>query len=319
MTDRETAAEVLRGIEGVEAVDDDSGGSRLPFDPREKGPKDVFDDSVAWIRARRFWVAGAIAAIGALHYWVGIEIPSIPPWGWVAIATAPFAVPIGLWLGVRVGKVLSPSKGKLVSQLDGKDGQQELLRISEERYRDLRVIDHDSNDRPRDYLRDVTINGEAAIEADVYYPSHNVAVSSWQAGASNKDIRAHEHEIDQIKTEMDRAANEGLKTAMEGPQEVAAGVRHHSNVLIGAVEGVLTPAEVDLFSVVEEPDEPGGSQEDHLARIEAGLVEETETANGHDDEEIDRVDELRIATTDALASLRDRVPDRGGDRDGGNA
>lgn len=318
MTDKPTSAEVLRGIQGVEAVDEETSNSILPFDPREKGPRDVLGDALAWARSHRIIVLAALAGVFIYQAMIGFPSIEIPEWGYTAIATAPFAVIPALWAGLKVGKILSPSKGKLVSQLDAVDGGQELLRISEDRWRDLVVLDYDGNERPRDYLRSVAINGETAVECDAYYPRQNVAVCSWQAGATNKEIRQHEHAVDQIKTEQDRAAQEGLKAAMEKPQEVAHDVARHSNVLIGMVEGVLTPEEVDLVKLRYDydADRMDGSADDHLANLEGGhprLGGSSGDDDRDDQEEPTRREELEERGRELLAGLGETLSrDRNG-------
>lgn len=331
--DAPTSAEVLRGIEGVEAADPDEGGSSswLPFDPREDSPKDVYRNSKTWVRERRYWVAAAIGllvAIGAYRAYVGLDpvpvgLDDVPPWGWVGLAAGIPAAPVAVWGGLKVGRVLNPSKGKLVSQLDAMDGGQELLRISEDRYRDLRVLDYTGTERPRDYLKEVSVNGESAVEVDAYYPTRNVAVAAWQAGATNHDIRKHEHETRQIKTEQDRRANEGLKASMEKPQEVAAEVRKHSNVLVGAVEGVVTPGEVDLAALSDQlDDEEMDPSDDHLAELESGheLLGGRETrGDGESGDGVDSdgtVGEAVESLTASLSALTNR--DTNGDGDGGD-
>ena len=275
MTETETEIEAARGIEGVEEIEGSASGSRLPFDPRQKGPRDLLGDLRSWSHRRRYWILGAVAVIGALNYWISPDasvIPSVPTWGRVALVAGVVAVPFGVYLGRKVGESLAPSRGYLISQLNAKDGDQDLIRISEERYQSLTVLDHAGEQRPRDYLNDVVVNGEGALEVDAYYPTHNVAVSSWQAGKSNHEIREHEYTVDHIKTELDRAAQAGMKAEMEKPQEVAADVRRHSSVLIAAVEGVLNPSDVDLTELAEdrEAERMEGSQEDHLAQLESG-------------------------------------------------
>jgi len=315
--------EAKRGIRGVEESDS-AGNSRLPFDPRRRGPKDLLGDLRAWSYRRRFWIAGAIVLVGIGYYVVSPDaegLPSLPQWLRVALVAGAVSIPLGIYLGRRVGSFLSPSRGYLVSQLNARDGDQDLVRISEERHRDLRVLDHAGEERPRDYLNRVVVNGERALECDAYYPRENVAVSSWQAGKSNHEIREHEHMTDQIKTELDRAAQAGMKAEMEKPQEVAAEVRRHSALLIGAVEGVLNPSDVDLeaIKVESEAERMEGSAEDHLADLEAehellgGSRDggEPET-NGQDDGRLEEMEERR----EGLSSMaRDRLGSDGGGDD----
>lgn len=286
--------EIRHGLDAVEDYDGDGDADGiLWFDPREKGPRELIGDGRRWISNHPIYVIGSVVGLILLQHFVGVSTPQLPPWTDVAVTAGGIATGIGIFVGLRVGEFFATPQHRIVSQLDAKSGDQDLLKISTERWHDLTVLDHEGEPRSRNYLKEVVINGSPAIEVDRYYPALNTAIASWQAGASNKDLRDYEHKVDIVKTKLEKEANEAIEARVNAEERAREQAMQTSNYILAVTESVLQPGEGDLSSRLEEitTREDTESHEELLGRIEEELRSD-HSSNGHDQEaDVDDVDQ----------------------------
>jgi len=311
--------EQLHGMEAIEDSDSSERTSRLPFDPRVKGPKDVIRDARAWAYHRRFWIVGAGAALVLIAFFVDVPTPELPVWSDVATVAGGIGLITSLVVGRRVGDYFASEDYHLISQLDAKTGDQLLIKISTERWQELAVVDYEGENRSRNYLSRIQINGEPAAEVDRYYPSVNKAVASWQAGASNKELREFEAKVDRVKTTLEKEANEAIETRVNAEEEARRQASEVSNYLLAVSEGVLTPGDGGLADRLDERSESDSeTTRDSLDALEGEIFGSSTNGNGHEQpNSIETgegvVDELRDRANQLVLSMQSEGGDDGDD------
>jgi len=283
MADAETDADAEDPRHGVEAIEESSGGAAgglLPFNPRERGPRDVLQDGRAVIYRWRLIVLGALGVVSALLYLLGLPSPQLPDWADVAVVSATVALLVGYPLGKRVARLFSSPDYYLLDQLDAKDGDQLTIKLSPQRWSDLRVLDHEGEERSTSYLKRKSWNGRVAYECDRYYPSINSVICSWQAGATNKELRQFESKVDRVKTQLEKEANASIEAQANAEEIAREQSAQVANYLLAAMEGVTQPGDGDLSKALAKVTEREGgeSSKDLLDDLEDELFD---PSNGH--------------------------------------
>jgi len=236
----------------------------------------------AWLHSKRFWVAGVAIAAGLAVYVLGFPTPSPPTWWDVALVAGGIATLLGYPAGKRVGDLFSNPDYRIIDQLDAKTADQLTIRVSAERYQNMTVYDHDGNERSVDYLKRKSWNGEPAVECDRYYPELNAAVGSWQAGATNKELREFESRVNEVKTELEAEANAAIQARVDAEEKARRQAQEVANELLAVYEGVVSPADSDLSDRLGEiGDRSHETSEERLDDLESGLLEDDRAANGH--------------------------------------
>lgn len=309
--DHEERVEALHGMAAIEESDGSAKGRLVPWNPRTTGPRDVLDDVRAWLYRYRLYLVGAVAVAMAAVYLFGLPSPRPPEWWDVALVAGGVAVAGGYLAGKRVGRLFSNPQYRILDQLDAKTADQLTLRISTERWQDLAVYDHNGVERSTDYLKRKSWNGEPAYECDRYYPTINAAVASWQAGASNKDLREYEARVDEVKTELEEEANKAIETRVQAEEQARRQAQEMINEVLAVYEGVTQPGESDLSERLGEiGDRDVGTSDEVLDDLESQLFATGGAdANGHADDGGDRGDggEEPDALTERLAEKADEL------------
>ena len=229
----------------------------LPFDPAVVGPLDLVSMIIRWVEERLLWIIG-ITVVGSLGYaWLavsyGISI-SIPTWVWVGTLSM---IGGGLVTAYPVRKLIdwmsSDDSYVLVDQ-SPVDGELGVYELSADRWSDLTVYDRNGTSRSTTYLHEVRLrSGGRGWEVDGYDPDQNVAVSSWMAGASNRDIRRHEKMVDLVKRELSAEAELAVDELIDAPE---------------AIRSVGSEVAHEIIMTAEQIESPGrGSVSDRLSEI----------------------------------------------------
>jgi hypothetical protein len=286
----------------------------LPFDPRLYGPRDAISDLTAWVRLRDREILATVAvgviALIAIHarYGIEIEIPNALPvfasaLGIAALASIPITRKVieMLWGEDHVSLVV----------LDAADGEIGVVDLSPARFKNMRVVDHAGDRKDSSFLREIqTWGGGRAFECDRYDPDQNIAVCSWMAGATNRDIRRHKHAVKYLKKELSREADKSLDILINAPEIIREQGSVAINDMIREAEGVTTPGEEnsELYERMYDRTEAVDKSEDLLDdrgidhdSIEEAIREFAEergldpdedpdqllaSANGHSDQEV---------------------------------
>jgi hypothetical protein len=289
------SAEAAEGVEpmyGMDAIEESDGSAKgrlVPWDPRTVGPRDILNDVRGWLyRYRLYALVVGIAAFGAV-YVLGLPSPSVPEWWDVAVVAGGLAVALGYVSGKRTGTIFSNPQYMILDQLDAKTADQLTIRISNERWQDLRVLDHNAEEKPASYLKRKSWNGEKAVECDCYYPEQNVAVASWQAGATNKELREYETKVDNVKTDLEAEANKAIEARVSAEEQSRKQAQEVVNELLEVYEGVTQPGESDLSerlgAIGDEDPETGEAKLEDVEAILRGDHDAERDGNGRADTE----------------------------------
>jgi hypothetical protein len=271
----------LHGIDAIETSDESAqGGLFAGINPRTTGPRDMVGRFRSWLHSKRFWVAGVAIAAGVAIYVLGLPTPDLPTWWDVAVVGGGLATILGYPAGKRVGVLFSNPDYRIIDQLDAKTADQLTIRISMERYQDMTVVDHSGNERTVDYLKRKTWNGEPAVECDRYYPEINTAVGSWQAGATNKELREYESRVNEVKTELEEEANAAIQARVDAEEKARKQSQEVANELLAVYEGVVSPADSELADRLGEiGDRSHDTSEEQLDDLESGLFGDAGTSS----------------------------------------
>jgi len=307
----------MHGAEAIEESDTSAKGRLVPWDPRTTGPKDIVDDVRSWLYRYRLYFLAVILAAGAIVYLTGLPSPSLPEWWDVALVAGGIAAGLGYVAGKRTGSIFSNPDYMILDQLDAKTADQLTIRISNERWQDLRVLNHNSEEKPASYLKRKTWNGEPAVECDRYYPEENVAVASWQAGATNKDLREFETKVDSVKVDLEAEANKAIEARVSAEEQARNQAQEVVNELLEVYEGVTQPVDSNLVDRLgkvgsENPDTSDAKLED----VEAMLRAEGVDTNGHaeaDDLEDDAISTQLLERAEEVKVELDPRSDDGGE------
>ena len=245
----------------------------IPFDPTVVGPADVYRGAKAWLRAYvRVLILGAVVLTGVYVYANakhGYTLPDVPTPALVFAFAMFGGAAVGYLPAKRLVNWLWREESVQLVELDADDGDLAVIEISPDRFSDMTVLDHHGDERPSTYLHEIRLaSGGTGYEVDKYDREENVAVSSWMAGATNRDIRRHEKAVAWIKKELSREADKSLDALVNAPEVMRAQGSVIANTLIRAVEGVEKPGEDEagvyqqMYDVVEEADVTGDLLED---------------------------------------------------------
>lgn len=274
-----------------------------PFDPTETGPGDIL--AAGYNKVARFidensrivLISSAVLILGSWHY--GISIPSAPQWLEVGILFSLPALVGARIIGSRLAKWLWEPDNVLLSELSAESGDQDLLMISPDRFDHLTVINHNGQRRERAFLHEVWINGRRAYEVDSYHAETNHAVASWQAGASNVEMRQERTRIKRIKTTLEKESDKALELLANHPDILREGVREVANHIVKVAEDVETGGGGDLHETLADTLEDNDPSEDLLDGTIA-------TRNGSDEQEDDAV-EIDLDDDDPMQDVFDRA------------
>lgn len=267
----------------------------LPFDPRMTGPVDLAVS--AWRRVKAFArrnerelivstvvIIGIQAVVWAEWEMWFLKLPQLPSWILVAIGAfvffAPFAIPIG-WFGERW---LAEEETVLVSVQSAVTGDQHLKHLTPTAFDEMTILDSRGEERSRDYLEVVRVNGRRAYEVQDYDPDANVALASSMAGRSNSEIRRDREEIGAIKTDLVREADKAVEFMVRASGILRKQGEQVANEIVRIAEDVELPQGSQLHdSLIEARQEAdptddllGGGYEDDEDEKDPETVEEAE-------------------------------------------
>lgn len=240
----------------------------IPFDPRKIGPKELLAQKTRGLTtflARHGKVTiGAVVALIVAGLYFGVPTPDVPGWAKVAVVVIVIAAPYGWFFAVRLARGLYNRDAILLSEQNSVNGDQRIIRLAPDRWEDLAVFDHEGKPRDRSYLHEVVINGERAFEVDAYDGDLNMAISSWMAGATNSEIRAHREQVGTIKTDLEEEADKAIEAIIHNPQTVREALKEASMEIVKVAEDVEIPGDRDLSRSLAETLEDSEVSEDLL-------------------------------------------------------
>lgn len=249
--------------------------AKLPLigDPKNRGPIDIV---VEWCdRAERFAEENstiliptvAVLFLGTvglvLHY--DVPAPSMPNWGWVALIATIIATPYAWILGKQLATGLYVSSVEVLSIQNPVSGDQKLIKVDPDRFREITVVTHNGKRRDTDFLHTVRINGVRCFEIDDYHEGRNIAVASWMAGESNSSIRAEKRQIKRIKTDLEHEADKAMELLANYPEILRKHATEVANRLVKASVGIEIPNGSKLHERLNETIEEADPSEDLLS------------------------------------------------------
>jgi len=234
----------------------------VPIDPTKVGPVDLAREFAR--RGSRFVDKNSTELIGGATLIVIATIAAhvMTPWEFT-VPGVPNILVVGFVLMVVLG-LPSWFTGKylaaglryndtiLVSQQDPMTGDQQLVELQPDTFRDMRVFTHNGDERERSYLHEVVINGRRAYEVDVYHEGENAAVASWQAGVPNTALRQDRKRIKKIKTTLEKEADKALEALTNHVEHVRTSTQEVSMSMIAQVEEVELPGDHSLHERLTE-------------------------------------------------------------------
>jgi len=230
-----------------DTADETSAEDVLGFDPRETGPLDLGaqarDRLASILDTYGTVLIAAVTVLISVAWWQGVQPPEIPTWLKLAAYTSLLASGSAWVVGKRLARWVHTPDDVLLSVQNAKNGDQRLIRISPDRLDSMRILNHNGEQRDREFLHKPVINGRTAYEVDHYHVEQNTALASWQAGVSNSEIRADRASIDRIKTKLEREADKALELAANHSAIVREHATEVAHYLIATVEGVEVPHE----------------------------------------------------------------------------
>lgn len=278
------------------------------FDPRTTGPVEVARRVSEWLSIN-LWRLLGVALATTIVLGVGVErgwfvLPSVPTSIWVVLSGAFAGVVLGAYPIYRVLLSIWDDSSVRLVELDPRSGDLSVWSISEERFQDLRVIDHRGNAQDAStFLNDIRLgDGSLGYEVDAYDVESNVAVSSWMGGARNREVRRHEKAIDYIKKELSIEADKTLDQLINSNDVLRQQGKAVGMYLIKTIEGVQTPDSGDtrlheeMFNTLDDTDLTDsllsdgrdGSAEDAIRAFveeEAPAEPQSESDDGDDGED----------------------------------
>lgn len=249
------------------------------FDPSETGPWDVLVSAIR--RAHGFLtnpvtgtISGAlmVATVGVMLYY-DVPIPDMPNWMIVGIVALIFVSPGSLFVGKLVARWLYHDDSVPIHEVDPKTGDARLLRVAPNRLERMRVLTKNNKLRDRDFLHQITVNGQVGYEVSKYHEEPNVAIASWQAGESNVSMRRKKAQIDNIQTDLEQEADKALELLANFPTLLRGITKQVSEHMVRVVEGVEMPEggglHKQLTKELERSDPTQNLMEDHGAEGDA--------------------------------------------------
>lgn len=258
-------------------------------DPSIYGPMDLLDDVYVELRRRPLWQHLAVL-IGAPTAWVWLGL-SVPVWGWVLIFGIVGGMAVAFLPGRWIISKLVTEDDEIIVEVDAKRGDLEILKVSEDVFDELRVVDHAGRLRDRSYLHEIRVSGRKGYEVDAYLPAANVAVGSWMAGANDTDIRRHEQSVDLIKKILTIEAERGRDELIAAPEAIRQQTDEVFDQIIHKAEKKRTHADTEIGEKMADMIEQKESRIQSMlddARIEDFGVEiqDFEESNGEADSDV---------------------------------
>jgi len=238
----------------------------IPFNPTDVGPLELLQakigDAKRFLKANIAWVVLASIVLIPSALYFEISLPEIPDWVIVGIGAGVFAAPWTVFLGIKVAQGIYRRDHEILSVQNAKNGNQRLVRLSPEKFENMRVKNQNDDWRDLDFLHTVYINGSRCYEVDAFNGEENVAVASWQAGATNSEMRREKARISEIKTDLEKQAD---KT-----HTILANYTSHVRGQVGEIAN-------ELVFVAQDVDLPGHETEDLHERLSETLAENDPT------------------------------------------
>jgi len=263
----------------------------IPFNPTEVGPLELLQAKIGgakrFLKANIAWVVLASIVLIPSALYFEVSLPEIPDWVIVGIGAGTFAAPWTLFLGIKVAQGIYRRDYEVLSIQDAKNGNQRLVRVSPQKFENMRVKNQNDKWRDLDFLHTVYINGRRCYEVDAYDPERNVSTASWQAGATNSEMRREKARISEIKTELEKQADKA--------HTIMANYTSHVRGQVGEVAN-------ELVYVAQDVDLPGRETEDLHERLSETLAENDPTDDlvtgfeekDQDDDDVDEADEVDV-------------------------
>lgn len=261
----------------------------VPFDPRRVGPFEVgrslLSRSARWIDRHFIELAASSVTLTIAGWYFGLSIPAVPKWIWIGLGTIAVAAPSAWVAGSRLARWLWTQDDVLLSEQSATSGDQRLILLDPDRFESMTVVNQNDEVRERTYLHEIIVNGRRAFEVDSYDEEANLATASWQAGASNSEIRSERRKIDKIKTSLEKEADKAHELLSSHTEIVREQVSEIAHEMIRVAEDVELPGEEEALH--SRLSDSLSEQETAESLIEGMEIEETSGAdsNGHDEGE----------------------------------
>lgn len=268
----------------------------IPFDPREVSPSDVF-----WSRYNAlkefcsenapYVIIGSVLLCVAWWY-LGIDLPKVPNWVWVSIFVFAAASPSAWILGKALTKALYSRETVLIAEVNAMNGDTRIIEVSPDKFERMTIRNQNDEPASREYLNEVIINGRRAYEVDKFNAEDEIVVASWQAGASNYEMRRERQKIDKIKTDLEAEANKALEFLATGTDAIREQGAEVANEIIRVAQGVENPNGEQLHSRMADVLEDNDPTEDLMS----GESESGAETDG--DLDLEEATEIEVDTRD---------------------
>lgn len=225
----------------------------MSFDPRETGPADLLAGVREWIDDNSTVLIPSVAAVGiVLIVAVGVfdmTIPEIPTWVRVFVAGALVSGLLAFLPAKSLIEWLYQPETVVLVEVDAASGDLAVHELSPDRFSEITVIDHGKQEQPRSFLHKISTKRGLGYECDRYDEENNIAVASWMAGSDNREIRAAEHSIRNIKQKLSLEADRAFDMQVNQESILRSALSEISNRMIQTSQGVRLP-DGDLVSDV---------------------------------------------------------------------
>lgn len=242
----------------------------IDFDPREHGPRETarrkYGAFVEWTSENNLLTAlGGIVLVFGLSY-AAVEglLPSVPNWLKVALVVSLLGAGSYVFVGMRSADALYRPESELLMILDSETGDLGIKRLAPERFENMSVESPNGKERSKDVLRRVRINGIPAYEVDRYDEINNVCITSWQAEASNREIRLHKNRLRDVKQDLEEEVDRSFELLINSSSIVREHSSEIANEIIHVAEKVETPTENSLTERLAERLEEAEPDDDLL-------------------------------------------------------
>lgn len=234
-----------------------------PFDPRRVGPVDLAVEASrrlhSWANEHSKYLIAAVVAVilgqivvyAQWGFWF-LRFPTLPNWMLVGIGVIVFAAPGASLSGVLLGKGIHTENTIMLSEQNAVSGDQRIRHVAPERFTNAYIINQNGEQRDRDYLQKVMINGVEAYEVDSYDAEGNRIVASSMAGRTNREIRADRRSIPKIKTSMEREVDEAVEFKINFRDIVRERASTVANWIIRTAQDSTIPKGGDMYDEMEE-------------------------------------------------------------------
>ena len=273
----------------------------IDFDPREEGPAETarrkWSEFKSWVSENQLLAGVGATLLTALLIFAAAEglVPPVPNWLRVALVVSLLGSGTYLFVGMRSADALYRPDAELLVVLDAGSGDLGLKRLAPERFEELSVESPNGKERAKDVLRTVRVNGVRAYEVDSYREEENVAVTSWQAEATNREIRLHKNRLRDVKKELEEEVDQTFELLINSSSIVREHSSEIANEIIHVAEEVETPTDSTLSERLAERLQEAEPDDDLLGDSEVGVDVEEEISPSGDETNgtlRDRVKEL---------------------------